>query len=710
MEPVRLKLKDFYSIADGEIDFTKFSSALILGQYEGNVLKSNGSGKSSCLEGICWALFNESRQEKKDDVIRWSATDACVEFEFIFDRRHYKIVRRRSRVSNQSAVSLFVKENGKWVNDSGSIPTETDKKIISLLKIDSTIFLNSVYFKQHDIALFANSSPGNRKEIIKAIMKLEQWDEYQKDARDKLKLVKESIEKQDRIVSENGHSEVSRAQNESAIEATNDELQQLQYNQKKLQSALHSLLELKKEKNLTSLISSLQTITDQMNEIRVKGKKTQNEQTELQNQIESNNEKSRQYTKQIMDVETNVAELNEQISGLKSENCDYKGLEDELLKIRVQSSTIKNRLIELKNTSSMVDIGQCKACLTNITKSSLPHIHANRAKEAQELNEELKVAANRFDSIDAEYNKRRSSQEEIDAISIKIDGLTNTLDKLKFQKQSIDDDNVKLNNHNILAGASLIAMMEKLKAYKIDAESVEVKIAEQKMNNIDTQIVNMEDENIALNQKINAKSVDLGILLKEKEFIANSILLAENAIDALVVLGKKKVSYEQLVRMFGKDGIQAVFIESIVDELERYANETLAQICNEPTIIKLRTQKKVKDAWSETLEIDVIMNGHPQTFESLGGGERFRISLALRIGLSEVLVKRAGGEIKMLLLDEVDSPLDAHGVENLFANIIKGLENRFKVLVISHNSAIQERFENTIMVKKTSNGSFVNIA
>jgi exonuclease SbcC len=709
MEPIRLKIKDFYSIAKGEIDFSKFSSALILGQYENNVLMSNGAGKSSINEAICWVLFNVTRQKKKDDVIRWSATEACVEFEFIFDHRHYKIIRRRSRVSNQSAVSLFVKENDKWINDSGTIPTETDQKILTLLKIDEKIFLNSVYFKQHDIALFANSSPGDRKEIIKSIMKLEKWDEYQKEAKNKLKLVRDDIEKQDRIISENSHSNISKLQNESAIECTKTELQDLQTKQKTIQVALHSLLELKKEKNINNLISSLDVIVSKINELKNKGKKAQSEQIELQNQIEVDNEKGRHYTKQIFELAANIVELNEQLSGLKSENYDYRELEAELLKFRVLIGTLKSNLTELKNTSSMVGIGQCQVCLSDITKVNLPHIHADRDKKSIELTEKLKIVSAKLAVGEIEYNKRRYIKEEIDAITLKIDALNDSLDKLKYQKQLIDDDNVKLNSHNMLMTASLVAMIDQIKTYKIDAAAIEMKIAEQRINNIDVQIIALEDENMSYLQKTSTKSIELGILLKEKEFIAKSIQLADAAIDALIMLGKEKTSYEQLVRLFGKEGIQAVFIESVVDELERYANETLSHICNEPTIIKLRTQKRVADSWSETLEIDVVMNGFPQTFESLGGGERFRISLALRIGLSEVLVKRAGGEIKMLLLDEVDSPLDAHGIENLFTNIIKGLESRFKVLVISHNNEIRERFENTIMVKKTANGSFINM-
>src|SRR6185295_8906783 len=106
MEPLRLYVKDFYAIADGEIDFTKFSSALILGYYENNPLMSNGAGKSSVFEAISWVIFNETRQTKVDDVIRWTANEALVEFEFVFGRSIYKISRRRSRIAKESSVSL----------------------------------------------------------------------------------------------------------------------------------------------------------------------------------------------------------------------------------------------------------------------------------------------------------------------------------------------------------------------------------------------------------------------------------------------------------------------------------------------------------------------------------------------------------------------------------------------------------------------------
>ena len=60
MKPVKLKMENFFSHKDSEIDF-EFDSALLIGNSEGDYTKSNGSGKSSIFESILWCIFNKSR-------------------------------------------------------------------------------------------------------------------------------------------------------------------------------------------------------------------------------------------------------------------------------------------------------------------------------------------------------------------------------------------------------------------------------------------------------------------------------------------------------------------------------------------------------------------------------------------------------------------------------------------------------------------------
>ena len=708
MEPLKLRVRDFYALANGEIDFTKFSSALILGYYENNVLMSNGSGKSSIFEAICWAIFNETRQTKVDDVIRWTANEAVVEFEFLFGRNIYKISRRRSRVAKESSVSLFTKEGDKWINDSGSTNSETNKKILALLKIDSKIFLNSVYFKQHDISLFANATPSDRKEIIKSIMKLERWDEYQKQAKNKLRAVKDDIEKQLRTINDNANVGVQSVINEKSIDDVHNILEELNKQQHFTQDKLHSLLELKKERDLNHLTKLMNDVVFKTNELKSTGKKLQSRQHELSELLETSSDKSKYLAQQISALENNLKALNEQIQGLKKEDISYNELENAILSQRVERARLEGILDRLKETSRKVNLGQCEVCFTDITKNNLPHIHKNRKQQKEDAEKELQQVKTELAKIEAEYKARKGKKEKLDSLNTEYEACKTNLIKLQMQKRSSDDEIISYENENATIDASLRTIIDKVKSFKIEAESVERKIAEQKISNVDDEIASIEQENKKLLQAINTKNVELGTLLKEKEFLAQKSILVNTATESLTKLGKEKIACDQLVRFFGKEGIQAVFIESIVDELEQYANETLSYICNEPTVIRLKTQKKTGDSWQETLEIDVMMNGYPQTFESLGGGEMFRISLALRIGLSEVLVKKAGGEIKLLLLDEVDSPLDAYGLNNLFENIIKGLEKRFKILVISHNDKLKDRFTDIITVNKTSSGSVIS--
>jgi len=61
--------------------------------------------------------------------------------------------------------------------------------------------------------------------------------------------------------------------------------------------------------------------------------------------------------------------------------------------------------------------------------------------------------------------------------------------------------------------------------------------------------------------------------------------------------------------------------------------------------------------------------------------------------------------LEFLLLDEVNSPLDRYGVETLFVSVIKSLEDRYKILVITHDESLKEKFDNVINITKVNGES-----
>ncbi|MBT7817591.1 MAG: SMC family ATPase, partial [Polaribacter sp.] len=182
MIPLNLKINNFFSHKVTEIDFTKFDAALLIGNVEGDYSISNGSGKSAIFEAILWCLFNKARTAQIDDIIMWNESSCSVSFEFIHNSEKYRVIRTRSRTTGTSTVEFHIDDSAAWKDQSGSTARLTNAKIIETIRVDYKTFINSAYFRQNDISEFAESDAGRKKEILKSIIDISKWDEYEKAA------------------------------------------------------------------------------------------------------------------------------------------------------------------------------------------------------------------------------------------------------------------------------------------------------------------------------------------------------------------------------------------------------------------------------------------------------------------------------------------------------------------------------------------------
>jgi DNA repair exonuclease SbcCD ATPase subunit len=124
--------------------------------------------------------------------------------------------------------------------------------------------------------------------------------------------------------------------------------------------------------------------------------------------------------------------------------------------------------------------------------------------------------------------------------------------------------------------------------------------------------------------------------------------------------------------------------------------------------VNIVTQTKdTKGAWKETFEIEIVTQDGVRSFSALSGGEKFRVTFSMRLALNQLLAKRMGGEVQMLLLDEVSSSLDPEGLE-VFISMIKRLERDVKVLIITHDDRLKDAFDHAILVEMTEAGSVVS--
>ena len=161
--------------------------------------------------------------------------------------------------------------------------------------------------------------------------------------------------------------------------------------------------------------------------------------------------------------------------------------------------------------------------------------------------------------------------------------------------------------------------------------------------------------------------------------------------------------YQELVEAFGRRGVQAMLIETVLPSVEEEANALLGRMSDNRMHLKLESQRERRSRAGEpieTLEINISDEMGPRRYELFSGGEAFRINLALRIALSKVLAHRKGAPLPTLFIDEGFGTQDAAGRERIL-DVIRAIEGDFeKIIVITHLDELKEAFPVRIEVQK----------
>lgn len=163
--------------------------------------------------------------------------------------------------------------------------------------------------------------------------------------------------------------------------------------------------------------------------------------------------------------------------------------------------------------------------------------------------------------------------------------------------------------------------------------------------------------------------------------------------------GKDKIAFEQFVQGF--------YFQKIL----RAANLRLKDM-TEGRYLLLHSQKAANKRSQAGLEVEVLdhYTGKSRSVRSLSGGEAFKASLCLALGLSDVIQAHAGGvHIDAMFIDEGFGSLDDHSREQAVEVLQKLSYGDRLVGIISHVSELKETIDKKIIVKKSSAGSAVEI-
>jgi len=168
MQIKKLKAKNFYSFRELHLDFSKIKGITrILGRNKDSG-GSNGAGKSVLFEAITWGIYGTTIRKSTESALvnSQAGQDCSVCIELEKEGVGTVVITRAKR-----PTSLNVEINGALINKATS--SQTQEALEELLESDYKSFLASVVFGQHSTFTFLDSSPEDKRKIIKNCFNLE---------------------------------------------------------------------------------------------------------------------------------------------------------------------------------------------------------------------------------------------------------------------------------------------------------------------------------------------------------------------------------------------------------------------------------------------------------------------------------------------------------------------------------------------------------
>ena len=158
--------------------------------------------------------------------------------------------------------------------------------------------------------------------------------------------------------------------------------------------------------------------------------------------------------------------------------------------------------------------------------------------------------------------------------------------------------------------------------------------------------------------------------------------------------GKEKIMLETYV--------QTTYFDRIITRANR---RLLTMTGNQ---YELRRRKTADSNQSQSgLELDVLdhYNGSLRSVKTLSGGESFKASLSLALGLSDEIQSSAGGiRLDTMFVDEGFGSLDEESLRQAIRTLLDLSENSRLVGIISHVAELKERIDKQIVVTKEKTG------
>jgi exonuclease SbcC len=666
----------------------------------------NGSGKSSIIDSITFALFNEhTRKSNKNlitrdiDQILSDETGSFVVMDFSVGSIDYKIHRQINNTGHLVSAKLDqIKQNVLTDKNEKNIPLylplisgerkqlgeSVVNEIESILGIDYQKLQIASIIQQGEINKIIDSQPKEFKELLNNMMGLDRLDksftymhpiidDFRKLLREKTGgyddnyihiLINKSEENKNKIIK----SKISLDKIYLDLSKITGEIQEIEKDIEGLEPKISKLQEMK-----TLETTLFKYLNEKSLSLKIDIEKIKRTLFEVNNAFSILENKDEVFITLQM-VQSEKEELNKKINKLEGEIGKLNGFTECAKKIQIKDGKCPVCNSKITTINDMFDISHIKKELDKKQKEKLVV-----ASELINLNtEELNLRKKEKNIISAEKilsSYDISINQNAEVLEEKLSSLNNDFEILsKINFSNFDTSNLifyKIDEYS----ANLIDIIIKMKN---EIVSIDLGVLKQKKdikNKLSSKFIDIQNQKAILEKTISDSEI---------EIVEFDKLISELRSASSFVSDLEKIRS----MVFNRDGVVSSSLRTwalnlISIKSSDYINTFNVGISKISLIEKPREIKVL--CYGKRGEIDIT---------SLSGGEKVAVSLALRMGIAYLM---GSSKIDFIILDEPTSNLDEERKRS-FVQIIsdvfsKGIGPLSQIIIITHDEEIFENSE-----------------
>jgi exonuclease SbcC len=752
-----VELKNILSHESTRVEFTPGINVIV---------GLNGSGKSSIIDSILLSMLGgctSSREVVRSDlgeVLRVGAQSGYIRVKFEIGGSTYVVERVISRDLGRTTSALKLEKlDGSTRKTLASGREQFCMWIQSLLGISDPLVLTSTLVaRQGYLAEFIEMEPSRRKERVLDLVGLSRLEEArdaladevkrvtaevavleskQRDYREKEKRVKSLEQEVARIEKSLEDARGLRSRIQSELEKVKGELGRLE-EALTIIAKLKPLEELRKQiEGEESRVRELESRLSRLGDVDVKGVERL---LEMWGSVRTLNSRRRSDSERLRSLESTIARVVEDLRrlGLNPEGDIVEfisralhGVGEEESRHRELLGSLDGELRTLNNIVNVsVESDRCPLCGSQIGRDRLEHIlmeHRGRLEELKRRRAEVSVKLNQLSKRKAVLEDLRRRAEiaytELPQVRERVLEAEGEIRRFLEMCSSITRTSVRevdecpvedlrrLVNEVKSMSVALAESRRRLEELKARFNEGEYKLYKSSLEKLGVRVEDVESryqearrlrEKLELelskaNESVHRLEGELKARVEELSRLRGEVEGLRGELSRLQVKKSTLAALELLRdRVLGKNGVLARVLTSTLREaLEANVNGILETLGRE---FRVRV--------TEGFDIEVSSGGATLSTRSLSGGERTLLSIAFRLALASILVKK---QLSILVLDEPTEYLDENSRRQVFDVIARVAGSVDQVIVVTHDIEVEEIADRILRVNKVGDRSVVEV-